>query len=293
MASIKNLSKYSEDALALAITSSLSSEEIQQFTISLTKVEETLKGTTRQKKEKKASPDVLSDKFIFENEIVPKILAKITAIEQQEHSGKYIELNISFDFNTHFENMKREELIRTHDKLLVLEETAIGINLLIQFQRGKLYSALKTNIKKSGQVFQTYIENELHLCYRTVLKYILVAGIISKFPRLVLCGLNFSQILKYKNKLLDYFTQEGKTLADRLSVSVDIIMQGKPMSIHHCDVHIPKISMPVSNDFEFRDKYEKSNLHEDEISKLADATTEQYLSSPDELDELERYVNKL
>ena len=144
---------------------------------------------------------------------------------------------------------------------------------------------LKTNDKSSRLNFQTVIEEELHIRYRTVLRYILVTGIISKYPRLVLCGLNFSQILKYKNKLLSYFADKGKTSADRLSSGIDIVVQGTPMSIRHVDVTIPKVSMPVRDDYQMSDKYDKSKLLEKELSLLAAATGEELLNSPDELDD--------
>lgn len=291
MTSFKTLSKYSEDALQLAIANSLTGEERQQLEKTLAKIEKQLKDVHREKKT--SSQDVLSDKFMFENEIVPKLLTKIDEIERREHDGKFIDLNINFNFNINFEKMKTEDLISVHHKLVELEKSAIDINLFIQYQRGKLYTVLKTNAKNSGLNFQTVIEEELHLCYRTVLRYILVAGIISKYPRLVLCGLNFCQILKYKNKLLSYFADKGKTLADRLSIGIDIVVQGTPISIHHLDVTIPKVSMPVRDDYQMSDKYDKSELPEKEISLLVAATGEQLLNSPDELDDLERYVNKL
>lgn len=46
------------------------------------------------------------------------------------------------------------------------------------------------------------------------------------------------------------------------------MVQGTPMSIHHVDVTIPKVSMPVRDDYQMSDKYDKSELPEKRV-KLA------------------------
>ena len=63
-----------------------------------------------------------------------------------------------------------------------------------------------------------------------------------------------------------------------------------PMTINRCDITIPKISMRAAYDFEMRDKYDNSQLPEEEINQLAYVTSEQLLNSPDDIDSLERFM---
>ena len=55
------------------------------------------------------------------------------------------------------------------------------------------------------------------------------------------------------------------------------------MPSHHFDFTIPKVPMPVRDDYQMSDTYDKSELPEKEISLQAAATGEQLLNSPDEL----------
>lgn len=78
--------------------------------------------------------------------------------------------------------------------------------------------------------------------------------IINKFPRLIVCGLNFSQICKYKNQLTDYLLRTDISLGDRLSAELNVYAGGKLVAIKYIDVTIPKATVPVSINSNFTDK---------------------------------------
>jgi hypothetical protein len=268
----------------------------ETFMAGLSKIEEKLGGITREEKKASAqasAPVHVTDEFIFKNEIIPQIVRKVAEIERREFKGEVLSVNVDFDIHTNFNTMNCEELLKEHQKLIVLEETLADMTLIVKYHRGMLYLCLQKAVQDQGHNFKDYLEKE-KLCHKTVLRYMLVAGTISKFPRLLLCGLSFTQLLKYKKKMSDFFGDEGKALTDRLSASINMKVQNQEVDVQYTDVCIPKASFAAGVDWEHQDKYDpKDPRKEQQIEEWAAATEQQLRNCPDEVKQIDEILQTL
>lgn len=107
---------------------------------------------------------------------------------------------------------------------------------------------------QGGQSVRDHIETGntgkmLTVSYRTFLGYMSLAVIILHYPRLILCDLTFSQILKQTHEL----RTQGRGIEASLSFSVQLKVQNKTIVIDHYDVKTMEVSFTTDPDWVFHD----------------------------------------
>lgn len=255
---LKALSKFTEDALALAIRQLPESERIN-FERGLQLLENTLGA-----KEKKAqNSKQLNDETIFRNSIIPQIERRVKQIEEMELKGMNHGINIEFDLKTSFDGYTYTQLKTEHKNVVTLETGLKSLTLLAQFSRGMIYISLTKICKSEGQNWKNITTNELGISYMTALRYMTLAALIANYPRLICCELSFTQILKHKSRLLQYLkSEEGRDLESALSLAIEIKAQDKPVFINRTILEIPTTKFPTDPDYLYRDSLDKREVPE-------------------------------
>lgn len=293
MAHIKDISKFSQDAINMSMEA-LTDDEKHALDNNLKRMYNTLMSASSNVKgpEKPITKRGVSDEELFREEILPKIERKLKEIENTEYKGQIRTVTLDFNLNVQFEKMDFQQLMEEHKKIVKLDGELAQAALVVKFLRGKIYIYLQDAAQKQKTVFKDFVE-KLGLVYRTVLRYMLIAQMILKYPRLLLCDINFTQLLVYKSKLLKFFTKEGKELADRLAGPVYMEVQGMPISIQHCDINLTmKTTMKTPADWEVRDVYEESPS-EQAVAAMASDTVKKISECPDEIEELEEMLTHI
>lgn len=247
---IKSVSKFSEDAINLAMDKMSESEKKN-----LVKGLDILSNSLGEKKsETRKTTKKITDESIFTNSVIPQILRRINLIEEREIAGK-LTLDVDFVFRTDFDGLSKNDLLREHSLLVRVEAEYKFLTIFTQFARGKLYLSLVDVLNKSGQELKDFAKQELKVSYMTVLRYMTLASIISSYPRLLLCELSFAQILKHKTRLCKYLESvKGQELGDRLSLSVEVKINGKELSIKHLSVEMTEnIKFNTNPDWGYHD----------------------------------------
>lgn len=239
------------------------------------------------KKEKKqAIEKKTSDEVLFVNNILPQIKRKIEEIEARDLQN--FTISVDFKIKTSFADMSDTDMYKEHARIITLETGLNNLTIFVQFSRGKLYLDLAKRLSEHESSLKKAINTGLltNVSYKTVLRYMTLASIISKYPRLVLCELSFSQIIKHKSRLRKFLSEpEGQSLGDRLSLSVDVIAQGNDLSIEHVDMDEPKICFTTDPDWMYLDKNTSDVPTDNAVSRWAESAHE-----IDEAEDLERFM---
>ena len=281
---IKEISKFSEDAIGMAYEQ-LPESEKELMNKSLKTMLEKL--GTKNKKPVTNKGINMSDGDIFLKEILPRINMRISEIENMELERDGVQIGVDFsEIKTDFEHMRLEQLQIEHTKILKLESSLKISSLVIQFIRGKFYLFAKEILKTSGNDLETAVEQVFGVSYRTFLRYATLANMLFCFPRLVLCELSFTQILLHQKRLLKYLkSNEGRELRDRLSFPVVLNTMGATIIIERCDVEVLAAKFNVGPDWEFHDKYDKSRLPSDaDVHNIFDGATRGYREADEQAD---------
>jgi len=86
------------------------------------------------------------------------------------------------------------------------------------------------------------------------LQYQAFASLILQYPRLIVCGLTFTQIAKHKDCITAYLKDDIE-LAAQLSVAVNISDQNKPIDIYASECPVPKGKFSVDPDYIYEEDY--------------------------------------
>ena len=231
---IKKVSKFSEDAIDIALRS-LPSDQRESFQRGLDALNAIL-GEKKPRTSKATSTKTVTDEEAFHKLIIPQIQRKLSETETKEMTTN-IKIDLDVNIKMCFEDKTDVKRIKTeHIKMLHLEENVQNLTLIIRFARGKLYLSLLEMHKKAGTSFKEFVELELKVSYLTVLRYMVLANIILRYPRIVFCYLSFAQILVHKTRLLAYLqSDEGLALGKKLSLGFELNAQGQPITIGHID----------------------------------------------------------
>ncbi|KAJ7391197.1 hypothetical protein OS493_019328 [Desmophyllum pertusum] len=122
----------------------------------------------------------------------------------------------------------------------LVERKIENVQLLVKYYRGKLYLTAYSLIAKSDAPngFKKWFRTELGVIYETALRYMTVASLIDLYPRLLICDLSFSQLLKH-NRSLQKFLETAEELRNQLSQPVGISIQDEVNSIVPKEVQVP------------------------------------------------------
>lgn len=246
--SIKILSRFSQDAIDLAIKTTFSAEQQDSYEKLTKQLTQTL--GEKEKSQTKTSKQP-TDSELFKMYVVPCIIENISRFEKDELSGK--SLNICLSIPDIVDDMNLLQLKEAHCKIVKEENQLELYGLIIRFIRGCIYHKMYIMCEDENRNFRELLR-ELGTPYPTAVRFMAYCTIINKFPRLIVCGLNFSQICKYKNQLTNYLLKTDISLGDQLSAELNVYAGGKLVAIKYIDVTIPKAMVPVSINSNFTDK---------------------------------------
>ena len=250
---IKNISKFSEDAIAMALNV-LPEKEWETFSQSLDKITNTLGD----KKTNAPSPKNtrMSDDAVFKNCLIPQIHRRMVEIENEEARGLRIN-QISCKFETNFKKMSNDELLLKHQELVVTEGTLKTLTLFAQYSRGLLYSEMNDRIVSARSTMREFLkEGKLQVAYITVLRYMTVSSIISNYPRLLICDLSMAQLLKHNKRLCAYLeSDDGNDLKAKLSLSFEIDAGGNKVYIQQAETPIECTKFSTDPDWKYLDEH--------------------------------------
>lgn len=225
---IKELAKFSSDALYNAIEANVVDKE--QFILSLKLIKESIKKSPHESK-KKAKLFTMNDNELFLQRIIPQIRDKLSDYERKVLRGDY-SINFNFDFITSYKNLNISALKKYHAMILQEENNAMAHDLVVKFYRGCLYDqAIEVNAGKD--YLEIFFKREFGITRQAANRYIRFMEIIKCLPRLLICGLSYTQITKHEERLYSFLKSETEGLYDRLSSSLDLKVQEKSVKIEH------------------------------------------------------------
>ena len=197
----------------------------------------------------------ISDDDLFKHTLLPSISQIVNDMEKREMHAK-LSINVQFKIITQFAGFNIEDILQEHVKIVTLEEGLQSLKLMAQYSRGLLYIELVNNLASKGQCIKDFLQkgNMLNVAYITVLRYMTLANMILKYPRLLLCKLSFSQILKHKQRLLNFLeSEEGEDLSSKLSLPFEIVVQDKQLNIAQPEMDTLKLTFNTDADWQQRD----------------------------------------
>lgn len=260
---LKDLSKFSEDALAVALNG-LTDEEWQSFQGCMNKLTETL----GEKQERKKSAKKITEDEAFREYILPQIMKRVSFIENEECRGLKMD-NIDIDFPTNYVNFSDENLLKQHVMIVETEAKLQVLTIFVQFSRGLLYLELNSRLQAKRKTMAEYVRSGyVPVAYTTVLRYMTLATILSSYPRLILCELSMSQILLHRKRLEKHLeSRQGNSLKARLSVALEIKIMGKEVKIMKMDITRPEIKFNVAADWIYHDQHDTPNVSDSAMAK--------------------------
>ena len=170
-----------------------------------------------------------SDDVVFRNNVVPQIREKLAEYEDQNNKGNDVAWNIALSYNSDFSTTDLTALKATH-ALIVKEDTIHNLKLIVVFHRGLLYLSARRLAQADANIRDWFIK-EFGVSYVVALRYQAFAALILRYPRLIVCGLSFTQIMKHKNRIIKYLKDDTE-LATKLTDVVNISAQDRPIDIH-------------------------------------------------------------
>ena len=267
---IKYAAKFSEDAIQMALDT-LTTEEWEGFQRGLN----LLTGRLGEKKEKKKSQlkePKLSDEVIFKENVIPDIKKRMMDIEREE-MNKAFQITVDFAIKTDFKACNVEDLLTEHTKIVLTEEGLKALTLFAQYSRGLLYLSLVEKLNENGHSLRNIIDQgRLSVSHTTALRYMTLASIILKYPRLLICQMTFTQIMKHKKSLLNFLAHpDGHDLHCRLSLPLDITAQGHKIKIQREDIITPTVKFNTDADWQYHDQHTKAPLTDEELKSMVDS----------------------
>lgn len=253
MSALKKISGYPENAVSWAMEK-LSSEERCEFEKTCLKLEQFL---GEKPKKKNTSRQLPSSRELFEKHIIPIIRDGVRKLE--ELGERIHKVNVDVNLRTDFKNMTLDDLANAHKKVVKMEESIQTIDNFYKFYRGLLYQAVH-GICEPEQFLQ-WIQKQL-VSKTTVYRYMAFATFIMRYPRLIMCDLNFSQLLKHKERILSFMNEEiNSKLAHQLAESVEFCVGTTRIVINASDTDVPHITgVAFPTDWKILDTYEDIDL---------------------------------
>jgi len=248
---IRYISSFSDDAVHNAIQQALGAEKAS-FIDMLVKIQSQLEKPP--KRQKAGSRMLLaSDKTIFEQKILPQIREKLAEYDRLETSGKELEWKVRLEFVGNYNKLNMDELKQRHTLILEEEKSLACIELVAKYYRGLVYFRARELIDKKENI-KTVFREQFGVCYDTVCRYITFAALLKRYPRLMICGLSYTQITKHQKRLLNYLQTETE-LHDQLSQPLCASAQENAVEIQPADIEVPKISYSTDADYLYEDYF--------------------------------------
>jgi hypothetical protein len=237
----KQIGQYSPDGLQVVLQSKLGLGELTALHKTLRKIIDPLTKTTPSqsiKKRKVTTAMLPSSAEVFKSKILPQVREHL-AILTTEEMRCIPKIDTVTSFNTDYSKMTLEEIKREHQMLMMADEKVTNVQLVIRFHRGLLY--LETSMQQEITNVKNWISEELGVSYDVARRYMTVALLLRRFPRLLACGLSFDQLAKHNKNFLDYFSTENEGLQDSLAVRYEIVALGKKIVVIPGEVNVPAL----------------------------------------------------
>jgi hypothetical protein len=179
-------------------------------------------------------------------------------------------LNLEYGDKINKKQLKDLNSIKlVHEAIITAEKTCGKINLKIVYDRGLMY-ILAYEFADMSMTIEEFFYNNFHVCYTTVRRYKLFTEFINVYPRMLVVGLSFSQIIKHHSRLLDWFERD-KEISSRLRNFVTIKIQNKPFDLEPVEENglplKPEMKISVDPDFVYEtdDWYDPVDLDDSEL----------------------------
>jgi len=248
---IKRIGSFSSDGIKQAIARVLDDDEKDTFWSLSTRVLHVLGEPTKSVAKRNVKKSVnLTSREVFDRSILPQIRQKLSNYEQNLLSNCTSQWKINFDFPTDFSNCTLAELLAIHTEILKQETNVENMNLMVKFHRGMLYLAAYKGAMQEHNI-TAWFQTKLGVNYKTALRYMTYALMIRRYPRLIICGLKFDQLIKHSENIDDFLESETEGMKERLGIQLDITAQGKKMTIESGEVYIPRLTFQSDPDIEY------------------------------------------
>lgn len=281
MSEFKIISGYPENAIEWAVTQ-LPKEEQSSLKKSLA----TVKNYLGDKPTKTlVKPRQLSTKDIFEKHIVGKIEVGIKKLQMLDDCGRVQKINIGINFKNNLDQLSLDELTILHQKVTEAEKNVQTIDNFIKFYKGQVYLAAQKKCDH-GQ-FLVWLKNKVVDCSTAaVYRYIAYTTVIMRYPRLIQCDLNMSQVVKHKERLITFFNQEENSkLAHSVTDTVEFLFSETRITISPSECDIPHIK-GLSFDADWRDLDLNADLDLTELQPISGGAVSISDQSVDEAEEM-------
>jgi hypothetical protein len=138
--------------------------------------------------------------------------------------------------------------------MIVEEEKSLAcLDLVVKYYRGLVYFRARELIHDADNI-KTAFRTEFGVCYNTAMRYITFAALIKRYPRLMICGLTYPQIIKHQKRLLNHL-KTNTALHDMLSQPLEMLAQDKVVEISPSDIDVPKVANSTDPDYVFEDYF--------------------------------------
>ena len=282
---VKELSEYGVNTLDYALKS-LAGEDYERLreVLEATKKDLGAKVTSPQSESKTKSLKATkqpSATVVFKDYVVPEMLAGLTKYEMNE--DKWTKITVNLHFKRNYSTLSEFEKIKVHAEMMRQEENSEAVLLFIKRERGLLYWCCYKDRKKDEDV-QAWFKNTLGVVYQRARECMNFAGLTSLYPRLLICGLRWTQFLKHNKRLLNHINSKNNfELKERLKRSIAVEVQGT-------DCHVEEATEKDAIDHESRlqcsnFKYDADNHYNFPLEESHD---EDELDGDDDDDELFR-----
>jgi hypothetical protein len=138
------------------------------------------------------------------------------ALDRYEATDAVDKWNISFPVGKYYGNETLAQIKSIHEQLLEAGSSINKLRLLNFVERGRLYDFLKNKSEERHGKWNEVCD-QLHVCRRTVDRYIDFFLIIETYPRLIICDQSFELLMTNYKQLNDYFN-EHDSLAAKLKM---------------------------------------------------------------------------
>jgi hypothetical protein len=227
---VRDLSEYSTETLDYALKS-LAGDDYERLTevLEITKNDLKMKNVTSpeqlvSKSMIKNQPKQPPPAVVFKEYVLPQILSGLARYEINDDKWSTIDVNIHFKNN--YSAMSESEKIRVHLELLKQESNSETVLLFIKRERGLLYWWCCKDMQKDKNV-EEWFKNAMGVVYNRAIECINFAKLTALYPRLLVCGLCWTQLLKHNKRIINFVNlKENLEIKERLKRPISVKVQG-------------------------------------------------------------------
>lgn len=171
-----------------------------------------------------------------------------------ENSADESEWILNLDFINKFELLDLDSIKKTHLVVTEQERMTTNLHLVMAYHRGLIYLTAR-KFSPTDAIVKQWFPQEFNVAYATIQRYIAFTTIIKTYPRLLFCGLTFSQFSSHHNRIKEHLITDNE-LANRLKLEFNMSVHNKCLDI--TPVNVPtfpatKLPFAVNPDHVFED----------------------------------------